>query len=172
MMNVLLSGNVFAKKGRWRMNKLLARFGKAVKGVLTGFDRIVFKGTILPLAHEDGAMSFLRWRGVLNRDYKKWMLSQTDALVTSVDRHARQQSGRPITHLRTWRLDKEELARKRQKQTGIEAGLIGVWPCLESCWSYRAHYCAEKGYPQLHRYTTQCTCHTTGRFGKANGRLT
>ena len=80
------------------MNKLLACLGKAVKGVLTGFDRIVFKGTILPLAHEAGAMSFLRWRGVLNRDYKKWMLAQTDALVTSVDRYAREQSGRPITH--------------------------------------------------------------------------
>jgi hypothetical protein len=146
----------FTKKGRWRMNKLLACLGKAVKGVLTGFDRIVFKGTILPLAYEDGAMSFLRRRGVLNRDYKKWMLAQTDALVTSVDRVAREQSGRPITHLNTWRMDKEELARKRQKQTGIETGLIGVWSCLESCWSYRARYCAEKGYPQLHRYTTQC----------------
>lgn len=65
------------------MKELLARFGRAVKGVLTGFDRIVFKGTILPLAHEDGAMSFLGWRGVLNRDYKKWMQAQTDALVTA-----------------------------------------------------------------------------------------
>ena len=41
------------------MKELVARFGRAVKGVLTGFDRIVFKGTILPLAHVDGAMSFL-----------------------------------------------------------------------------------------------------------------
>jgi hypothetical protein len=156
MINVLFCGNVFTKKGRWRMKKLVARFGKAVKGVLTGFDRIVFKGTILPLAHEDGAMSFLGSRSVLNRDYKKWMLSQTEALVTSVDQYAREQSGRPIAPLSTWRHDKEQLARKRQEQTGIDAGLIGVWSCLEGCWSYRAHYCAEKGYPQLHRYTTQC----------------
>ena len=138
------------------MKKLVARFGKAVKGVLTGFDRIVFKGTILPLAHEDGAMSFLRWRGVLNRDYKKWMLTQTDALIKAVDQYAKEQSGRPITPLSTWRHDKEQLARKRQEQTGIDTGLIGVWSCLEGCWSYRANYCAEKGYPQLHRYTTQC----------------
>jgi hypothetical protein len=156
MMNVLLYGKLFTKSGRWRMKELVARFGKAVKGVLTGFDRIVFKGTILPLAHEDGAMSFLSWRGVLNRDYKKWMLAQTAALVKAVDQYAREQSGRPIKPLSTWRTDKNELARKRQKQAGIDAGLIGVWSCLESCWSYRAHYCAEKGYPQLHRYTTQC----------------
>jgi len=124
------------------MKKLVARFGKAVKGVLTGFDRIVFKGTILPLAHEDGAMSFLRWRGVLNRDYKKWMQAQTDALVTGVDRHVRAQTGRPIVPLSSWRYDKEQLARKRQEQTGMDTGLIGAWSCLESCWSYRAHYCA------------------------------
>ena len=156
MMNVLLYGNVFSKTERWRMRPLVARFGKAVKGVLTGFDRIVFKGTILPLAHEDGAMSFLSGRGVLNRDYKTWMQAQTAALVTGVDRHVREQTGKPITPLSTWRCDKEQLARKRQEQLGIDAGLIGAWSCLESCWSYRAHYCAEKGYPQLRRYTTQC----------------
>ena len=59
------------------MKKLVARLRKAVKGMLTGFDRIVFKGTILPLAHEDGAMSFLGARGVLNRDYKKWIHPQS-----------------------------------------------------------------------------------------------
>jgi len=156
MMNVLLCGNVFITKGRWRMRELVARFGKAVKGVLTGFDRIVFKGTILPLVHEDGAMSFLGWRGVLNRDYKKWMQAQTDALVTAVGQYAREQTGKPIIPLSTWRYDKEQLARKRQEQTGVDTGLIGVWSCQESCWSYRANDCAEKGYPQLRRYTTQC----------------
>jgi hypothetical protein len=138
------------------MKGLVARFGKAVKGVRTGFDRIVFKGTILPLAHEEAAMSFLGAGGVLNRDYKKWMLAQTDALVTAVDRTVREQTGRSTTPLSRWRYDKEQLARKRQEQTGIDTGLIGAWSCLEGCWSYRANYCAEKGYRQLRRYTTQC----------------
>lgn len=120
------------------MKKLVARFGKAVKGVLTGFDRIVFKGTILPLAHEDGAMSFLGARGVLNRDYKKWMLAQTDALVTSVDQYAREQCGRPVIPLSTWRYDKDELARKRQEQTGIDSGLIGVWGSGSEGRKYRS----------------------------------
>lgn len=78
MMHVLSFGNVFIKKGRWRMNELVARLGKAVKGMLRGFDRIVFKGTILPLAHEEGAMNFLSARRVLNRDYKRWMQGQSE----------------------------------------------------------------------------------------------
>ena len=138
------------------MRHFIARFGNAVKGVLSGFDRIVFKGTILPLAHEEGAMGFLRWRGVLNRDYKTWMQAQTDALIQAVERTVREQTGKPICHLSTWRHDKEQLARKRQEQNGIETGLIGAWSCQESSWSYRATYCAEKGFPQLRRYTTQC----------------
>ena len=83
-------------------------------------------------------MSFLRWRGVLNRDYKKWMLAQTDALVKAVDHHVREQTGRPIIHLNSWRADKEKLARKQQELSGIQSGLIGAWSCMESCWSYRA----------------------------------
>jgi hypothetical protein len=92
------------------------------------------------------------WQRIL----QEWMQEQTDALVTSVDRYAREQAGRPIIPLSTWRYDKEQLARKRQEQAGIHTGLIGAWSCLEGCWSYRAHYCAQKGYPQLHRYKTQC----------------
>jgi len=84
------------------------------------------------------------------------MQAQTDALVTAIDRYAREQSGIPIVPLSTRRYDKEQLARRRREQTGVEAGLIGAWTCLESCWSYPAEYCAKKGYPQLHRYTTQC----------------
>ena len=138
------------------MNKLIQRFAQAVKGVLTGFDRIVFKGLIRPLAHEEGVRSFCRAKGILNKDYKKWMTSQTDALVDAVDRYAQEQCGHGIKHLATWREDKDQLARKRQKAEGIDQGLIGAWSCLESARSYRARYCAETGYPQLRHYPTAC----------------
>ena len=107
-------------------------------------------------------MSFLSWRGVLNRDYKKWMLKQTDDLVNAVERYARKQSGRPIIHLNSWQADKEKLARKQQEQAGIKSGLIGAWSCLESCWSYRAlqggrrpaarRRCKSKVKVRRHRY--------------------
>jgi hypothetical protein len=138
------------------MRKLIARLGKVVKGVLTGFDRIVFKGTIRPLAYAEGAMRFLSWRGVLNRDYKRWMLGQTRELTEAVDAYGRQECGQGIIPLRTWRQDKDELARQRQKVTGRDTGLIGVWSCQESGRSYRACYCAEKGYPQLRADHPHC----------------
>ncbi len=52
------------------MNQLIQRLARAVKAVLTGFDRIVFKGMIRPLAYEEGAMNFCRGQGMLYKDYK------------------------------------------------------------------------------------------------------
>ena len=63
------------------MNKLIQRLGRAVKAVLTGCDRIVFKGLIRPLAYGNGAISFCRGQGILYKDYKQWMMAQTAALV-------------------------------------------------------------------------------------------
>jgi len=39
------------------MFDLIKRFGGLVKGYITGFDRIVFKGMILPLMFAEGAIS-------------------------------------------------------------------------------------------------------------------
>jgi hypothetical protein len=54
------------EEGR-RMDPFLQRFAGQIKGVITGFDRIVFKETIRPLTFAEGAMGFLRSRGVLNK---------------------------------------------------------------------------------------------------------
>ena len=54
------------------METFLQQFGLKIKGVLTGFDRIVFKGCLRHLSYADGAARFLERRGVLNKDYKAW----------------------------------------------------------------------------------------------------
>ena len=41
------------------MNTFVKKFASIVKGVITGFDRIVFKGSILPLMNERGGYEFL-----------------------------------------------------------------------------------------------------------------
>ncbi len=47
------------------MSELIDRFSNFVKGCITGFDRIVFKGMFLPLMHSQGAMDFCRTRDIL-----------------------------------------------------------------------------------------------------------
>jgi len=138
------------------MKSFIDRFSGVVKGVLTGFDRIVFKGFILPLMSASEVMGFCQSKGILNKGYKDWMLAQTKNLITTAEQYAKDSSGKSITHIPTWRVRKEELAHERQEKEHIKTGLIGVWSCLERGSSFRAVYCPEAGYPQLRTYQTQC----------------
>jgi len=138
------------------MFDLVKRFEGLVQGCITGFDRIVFKGWVLPLMFAAGVRSFCYKNQILNKDYKEWMTGQTAALVETVDKYAKDNCGRGIEPIPSWRIRKEELARDRQKTENIETGLIGVWSCVESGLSYRAHFCAESGHPQLRTYQTRC----------------
>ena len=47
------------------MKKLIERFSGLVKGSITGFDRIVFKGFILPLMSAKGVMQFCGIKGIV-----------------------------------------------------------------------------------------------------------
>jgi hypothetical protein len=138
------------------MKKLIERFSGLVKGSITGFDRIVFKGFILPLMSAEQVMRFCRVQGVLNKDYKSWMMAQTKKIIDHAEKYAKENCGYGITHLPTWRTRKESLAHERQQQEEIHSGLIGVWSCLEAGISYRARYCTATGYPQLQNYQTRC----------------
>src|SRR5690606_23032513 len=46
------------------------------------------------------------------------------------------ESGRPSTYLYSSAESKEELARQVAKQDGITEGLIGVWRCVEPCFTF------------------------------------
>jgi hypothetical protein len=138
------------------MDSFLHRFGGQIKGMITGFDRIVFKGCIRPLMFADGAMRFLRSHGVLNKGYKDWVMKQSAALVTSAEALAQQSCGRGIEPIRSSLERKEALAHDRQKARGLGEGLIGVWSSVEAGSTYRACYDAQAGFPQLRREFGRC----------------
>ena len=138
------------------MESFINKFSDVIKGTISGFDRIVFKGYILPLMAAAQVMSFCRSRGILNKDYKQWMMKQTEAVIESAEQYAKDNSAFGVIPISTWRIRKEALAHERQQAEGIVNGLIGVWSCMESAFSYRARYCEKSGYPQLRNYQTRC----------------
>ncbi len=138
------------------MNLFVAKFGDTIKGILTGFDRIVFKGTILPLAHAAGAMSFCQGHGILNKDFKRWAMEQTAVVVDSARDYAVKHCGRGIEPIVFSKTRKEALAHERQREEAVASGLIGVWSAVESCWSYRAQYSARAGHPLLRKEWMKC----------------
>ena len=138
------------------MNMFVAKFRDVIKGIMTGFDRIVFKGSMLPLMSAKGAMRFCQSHGIRNKDFKSWAIAQTSQVVESAQRYAQEHCGQGIEPILSSRTRKEDLAHKHQQKSGIQSGLIGVWSATESCWSYKTQYSAEAGHPLLRKDWMKC----------------
>ena len=65
------------------MDSFVQRFSDIIKGKLCGFDRIVFKGSFRHLMFAKGVASFLSSKGVLNKNYKDWMMTQSQTVIRS-----------------------------------------------------------------------------------------
>ena len=138
------------------MDTFLHKFESRIKGCITGFDRIVFKGCLRPLMFAAGAQQFFQARGVLNKHYKPWVMEQSAALVESANTLAQSTVGHAITPIASCHARKEELVHTSQQQRGITQGLLGVWSCVEACSTYRASYDAQAGFPQLRWTSSRC----------------
>lgn len=62
------------------MTSFLNRFASSIYGVLSGFDRIRFRGTQRLLASTRGLQAFLSHAGVLLKDFKPYVTTITDRI--------------------------------------------------------------------------------------------
>lgn len=138
------------------MNSFVQKFADKINGCIEGFDRIVFKGSIRNLMYAAGATGFFQRRGILNKDYKPWVMKQSQALVEAAEALSRKECGRGVGYIPSCHERKESLAHDRQREEGIRSGLIGVWSCVEACATYRARYDAAAGFPQLRIENSRC----------------
>jgi len=130
----------------------LSKHADKITGVLSCFDRIVFRG-YLPISHPRGVLGWLHQQGVKYTDFKNYAPKLADRLV----QHAKDTAaaaGRPYEH-HPARQAKEELARKIAARDGITDGLVCVFSCLETCRTFRLRY--GKGRPQLTSDLRRCT---------------
>ena len=136
------------------MKQLIKVLGDSIVGVSSGFDRIVFQGMIRPLMYADGAMGFFARRRILFKDARKWVLEQTERLVSAVEEWSLRECGERIIYIPSSNIRKEEVARRRQHEKGITVGPVGVWSCVEAGGSYRL-IPGEKA-PRLRYVQTRC----------------
>ena len=106
-----------------------------VFGCLRGFDRLVFRGYLRSLMSASGMNVYLWTNGVTFRDFKAHAQQRTDQLIAASEGVAKRQD-RPVEYLRSPQMRKEDRARELAKRDGITDGLIGMFTCVEPCWSY------------------------------------
>ena len=120
------------------MKSFLARFGSQITAVLSGFDRLVFRGTLLPLVWKFGMFHFLERAGVRLLDFKPYVVSTSERLKAAALEDV-QRLGRPDIYLASSRSSKEDLARKLLAEHPVKEGLICAFRTVEPCMSFEYH---------------------------------
>ena len=77
------------------MKQFIQRFGDRLLGVLNGFDRLRFRGTLLWLSSEGGLREFLWHNDVLFQDFDDFVQPLTDRVRRAGERLAAQAPSRP-----------------------------------------------------------------------------
>jgi hypothetical protein len=117
------------------VEQFLSKHADAVIGTLSGFDRLVFRGTLRMLAHRSGMNGYL-WRvQVLLKDFASHAEALTRQLRDASEALAKR-TARPIRYLASGATNKEQIAREIARADGIEQGLICILTAVEPCLSY------------------------------------
>jgi len=118
------------------MDAFIQEHQQDVIGVLSGFDRMRFRGTLRAISYGEGVDRFLGVVGVRYKQFKEFVLGLSERLVE----HARQvakEGGRPFEYVASRNEDKQAGAQAIAERDGIGEGLVCVLRSLESCQSFR-----------------------------------
>jgi len=150
------------------------RHADKLLGVLNGFDRLVFRGTLRTLAYVEGMRGFLWRQQILLKNFKEYSVGVTRLLGES-SRRAAVEQGRPVLYLSSAKTSKEDMARGIAKKDGIKDGLVCLLESVEPCMTYEIHRNREEKRLELRRTTGKCKfiyhylIHPT--FGFMNARI-
>jgi hypothetical protein len=137
------------------MRTFLQRHGEQILGVLSGFDRMRFRGTLLRLTSVGGMVHFLTRVGVLLKHFGVYAEDLTQRLRRRLEEAAASE-GRPVQYLER-ATDKEELVQKiRADQGAGEQGLVAVFRTLENCISYDIYHDRQTHRIDLRRRPRKC----------------
>src|SRR6185503_14704704 len=126
-------------QGERPMERFIARHRALVSSVLSGFDRLVLRGSLRALRSHLGIYGFLARAGVRLLDFGKFAQETTERVKDAALAEARER-GRPVLYLASPRTSKEDLARELLRQQPLaEPGLICAFKAIEPCMRFEYH---------------------------------
>ena len=117
------------------MKSFLPAVAGLVFGVLSGYDRMVFRGHLRSLMPTGRMAQYCHTNGVLLKDFKGHAQVVTDRLIAASEAAARA-TGRPVEYLPSPKTRKEDHVRRIAARDRVTDGLIAVLKCVEPCWSF------------------------------------
>ncbi len=156
------------------MERFVARYRPLVTSILSGFDRLVFRGSLVPLIRPLGMHCLLRRAGKKLLEYRPFVMDVSERVKEASLRSYRE-LGRPIRYLESSKIDKEDLARRLLEEHPIDEGPICALTTVEPCRSFEYHRSKNPGERGLKLRLTKCLhiyqYHHHPSFGFLNARI-
>ena len=137
------------------MKEFLERHREVILGTLSGFDRVLFRGSPDAMGYARGMDLKLRELGVRYDRYYDFVKRVSKGITDHAQALAKEQK-RPLVHLNSAYINKEEFAKEIQQRDGIEQGLICILTCVERCQTYALRRRGEQNW--LHLVPEQRKC--------------
>jgi hypothetical protein len=117
------------------MKQFTRLYADKVIGVLSGFDRLIFRGYLRELSFVQGLFMYLCWRKIRLTEFGRFAhhLSEQIKRASLAEATRRQ---RPIVYLPSSRTNKDATARAIAERDKITDGLICVLSAVEPCRSF------------------------------------
>ena len=120
------------------MTEFTSKYAAAIAGTLSGFDRLVVRGSLRKISYPFGMMGFLFAEQVLLKDFGGYV-NKVSGQVKEAALQCMQQAGRPVRYLQSSKDDKEALARLIAQERKITEGPVCALTCVEPCWGFDIH---------------------------------
>ena len=117
------------------MKRFLERHNRRITGTLSGFDRVLFRGSLRSIAHVSGLEVFLYSQHVMFKDFGAYAERLSQRIIEQAKDTA-SKLGRPYQYLQSSKVSKEELGLEIREQQRIREGLICVFACVEPWQSF------------------------------------
>ena len=129
------------------MNEFIAKFADQLQGTLSGFDRLVFRGTLW--RNQLTGMSGYLWaHGLGARDFGAHA-QQMSTRIKQASLAPVLAAGRPVRYLNSGKDDKQQIALQIAAQDHIVQGSIGALTAVELCRSYAIKRNPKTQQPEL-----------------------
>jgi hypothetical protein len=136
------------------VKSFLSRFGALVLSVLSGFDRLRFRGCARLLSNPRGAHSYLYQHHVLLKDYARHTAQLTQDLTQRTEALAAA-AGDRVHYLNSPHADKEAAALAIAQRRGLTTGRIAILSCVEGCRTFRVRK-NDRGHIELRAEPARC----------------
>lgn len=137
------------------MHEFIAKHNDKIAGTMSGFDRLVFRGTLRSVNFVEGMWHYLHANDVLLKDFKSHVEGVTKRIKAASIAEA-ERTGRAVRYLNSSEIDKNKLARQIAEEDSIEQGLVCVLSCLEPCRTFEIYRNAQCQKLELRLSSGKC----------------